>query len=386
MSAAAQNFLGPVLDGRLLVRGVNWLGDAVMTTPALLRLRQACPRAQITLLTPAKLAELWREHPAVDGVIGVPAGESAWAVSRRLRGERFAAAIVLPNSPRSAFEPWLARIPARAGYARPWRNWLLTTSIRTARRAPRMRKRSIAEIRRLTDGSVGARQDSAPGAGDYSGHQVYDYLHLLEALGAAAGTEVPSLHVASRETQLVQEKFFTGPYAGFAQPGALLLGLNPGAEYGPAKRWPADRYVELTRSLLREHPAAGVLVFGGPADQDLAAPVAAAAGGRGLNLAGKTTLRELMALLKRCSVLITNDTGPMHVAAALGTPVVGIYGSTSPELTAPGRPGIFPGALVRRTPACAPCFRRECPIDFRCMLELTPAQAFDAARRLLPQR
>ena len=137
---------------RLLVRGVNWLGDAVMTTPALQRVREAFPRAHIMLLTHEKLRPLWQQHPSVDTVITFQPGERPWAMARRLRSEGFDAALVLPNSPRSALEVWLARIPRRIGYAARWRSWLLTQAVLPRPGRQQMHKRSEREIRRLIRG------------------------------------------------------------------------------------------------------------------------------------------------------------------------------------------------------------------------------------------
>ncbi len=383
MKTASASFLAGMQNRRLLVRGVNWLGDAVMTTPALLRVREACPAARITLLCPTKLADLWRGHPALDDLVGFAPGESIWSVTRRLREGDFDGALVLPNSPRSALEAWLARIPRRAGYARSWRNWLLTQAVAAPVGRIGMRKRSVAEIRQLIAHGQSARVGGSNAAIESSHHQVYDYLYLAGALGAGAEVCAPLLRVSEVEEVQAREKYLSGAGAGFAKPGTIWVGLNPGAEYGPAKRWPLDRYVEVAMGLLRMNPNLGLVVFGGRAEVEMGERLVAAGGARILNLAGKTSLRELMALLKVCSLLITNDTGPMHVASALGTPVVGIFGSTSPELTAPGRPGQFPGRLVRAHAVCSPCFLRECPVDFRCMQAVTVADVLAAARSIL---
>ena len=127
---------------RILVRGANWLGDAVMTTPALLRLREKFPGAHITLLTPEKLADLWTHHPAVDETISFAPGESVFTIGKKLRAGKFDLALVLPNSPRSALEVFLAGIPHRAGYARPWRNFFLTQTVPPRPEAVKMRKRT----------------------------------------------------------------------------------------------------------------------------------------------------------------------------------------------------------------------------------------------------
>ena len=348
---------------RILVRGVNWLGDAVMTTPALLRLREHFPVAHITLLTPAKLQDLWIGHPAVDDTIAFAAGEGLWSIAQKLRDGRFDLALVLPNSPRSALETWLARIPRRIGYARPWRNALLTYTIPSRPGAVKMRKRTPEEIRALTavSGSVdGGRVPVIPAAA----HQLYEYLHLVAALGASAEPLAPQLAVSPAELSAVREKF------GLVTAPTPLVGLNPGAEYGPAKRWPAERFIAAALAVSAQTPCTWA-VFGGNNDRATAESIETALRAAKLtvvNLAGRTSLRELMAALKLCRVLLTNDTGPMHVAAALGTPVVVPFGSTSAELTGPGLPGDPRHRLLKSDAVCSPCFLRECPIDFRCLL------------------
>jgi len=157
-----------------------------------------------------------------------------------------------------------------------------------------------------------------------------------------------------------------------------LLGLNPGAEYGPAKRWPVEKFIAAAQEIQRQTNC-GCVILGGKGDQMLADEIAGAVPGA-RNLAGKTSLRELMALLKLCRVLLTNDTGPMHVAAALGTPVVVPFGSTSPGLTGPGLPGDPRQRLLKSDAPCSPCFLRECPIDFRCMNGLSIERVVRAVR------
>ena len=148
-----------------------------------------------------------------------------------------------------------------------------------------------------------------------------------------------------------------------------IFGLNPGAEYGPAKRWPVEKFISAAKEIQQRTNCAWIL-FGGKGDATITNQIESAIRNQKseiINLAGITSLRELMALLKLCRVLLTNDTGPMHVAAALGTPVVVPFGSTSPELTGPGLPGDARNLLLKSDAPCAPCFLRECPIDFRCM-------------------
>lgn len=346
------------------MRGVNWLGDAVMTTPALLRLRERFPEAHITLLTPEKLHNVWRQHPAIDEVIAIEAGEGLFSVGRKLHEKQFDLALVLPNSPRAALEVWLAKIPQRIGYARPWRNWFLTQVIPARPGHAQMHKRSVAEIKKLVAGNSESKTRNSEFSN--SAHQVHEYLHLAAALGANPGPLPPQLVVTQEEIEATKRKF------GLEKIVKPILGLNPGAEYGPAKRWPTLRFVAAADEI-QQHTDCVWLILGGKGDVPIANVIEngmrALTEGRSakINLAGKISLRELMALLKLCRVLLTNDTGPMHVAAALGTPVVVPFGSTSPELTGPGLPGDPRHHLLKSGAPCAPCFLRECPIDFRCM-------------------
>ena len=372
---------------RGLVRGVNWLGDAVMTTPALQRLREALPEAHIALLTPHKLADLWQHHPSVSATITFSAGESPWSVARRLRAENFQAALVLPNSFRSALEVWLARVPQRIGYARPWRNWLLTQHMPLRPGHMRMPKRSVSEIRRLVRHTADGSPPAAECVPPRLAHQIHDYLHLAAARGANSEPLPPRLEITSAEMRQAEDAFLSdwrakAQYTVPTKP-LILLGLNPGAEYGPAKRWPAESFAAVVREVSRKMPHCLWLAFGGEGDRVLCGEIDRLAGGRVLNLAGKTSLRQLMALLKLCRVVLTNDSGPMHVAAALGTPVVVPFGSTSPELTGPGLPGNTRNQLLRSDAPCSPCFRRTCPIDFRCMTGIGPERVIEAVCRAI---
>jgi len=192
-------------------------------------------------------------------------------------------------------------------------------------------------------------------------NQVHEYLHLVAALGANPGPLAPQLAVTAEEIEAAKKKF------GLENISQPVFGLNPGAEYGPAKRWPAEKFIAAAKEIQKQTDCVW-LIFGGKGDIELAGRIESEIRNPKSeirNVCGQTSLRELMALLKGCRVLLTNDTGPMHVASALGTPVVVPFGSTSPELTGP----IFsPNAKILKSDApCSPCFLRECPIDFRCM-------------------
>jgi heptosyltransferase-2 len=373
---------------RILVRGTNWLGDAVMTTPALLRLREQFPAAHIAILTPQKLKDLWRRHPAINETISFAPGESVFATGKRLRAGQFDLALVLPSSPRSALEVLLAGIPQRIGYARPWRNFFLTQAVAPRAEAVKMRKRSVAEIQSL----VAARQNGAgvppanrsPHAGGtpaplLKAHQIHEYLRLAAALGANPEPLPPQLFVAPEEMEAAKTKL------GLEEISRPVFGLNPGAEYGPAKRWPVEKFIATAKEIQQRTNCLWFL-FGGKGDLQLAAQIESEIQNSKFkihNFCGKTSLRELMALLKLCRVLLTNDTGPMHVAAALDVPVVAPFGSTSPELTGPGLPGDARNHLIKSDAPCSPCFLRECPIDFRCLNGIGVEQVVEAVVKSL---
>lgn len=358
---------------RILVRGVNWLGDAVMSTPALLRLRDARPRAHIALLTAAKLADLWKCHPAIDEVIPFTKTDGIGNISKRLRAGRFDLALIFPNSFRSACESWMAGIPARLGFAGNGRSLMLTKVVPRRPTDIVMHKRSTSEVLQLEEQSPEKPRDRYP----TSGHHLHNYLHLVAHLGANPTPAPPKIAVTPEEKERFRAKLLLAS-------GLPVIGLNPGAEYGPAKRWPAERFIQAALQVERQRPSVW-LITGGPGDIPLANQLTAAlqhANPKGPvpivhNLAGKTSLRELCVALASCDCVLTNDTGPMHLAAAVGTAVIVPFGSTSPELTGPGLPGEEKHRVILGQAPCAPCFRRECPIDFRCMLSIPPERAVE---------
>jgi len=320
-------------------------------------------------LVPDKISELWKNHPAVNEVISFSSGEGVFAVGQKLRAGKFDVALVLPNSPRSALEVFLAGIPQRIGHARPWRNFFLTRAVPSRAEAVKMHKRTVAEIQKLT--ATGSVLSLKPQISN-SAHQIHEYLHLAAALGADPEPLAPHLAVTPEEIEAAKKKF------GLDQVSQPIFGLNPGAEYGPAKRWPAEKFIAAAMEIQKQTNCCW-LIFGGKGDIALAEHIESEIRNPKSeirNVSGQTSLRELMALLKCCRVLLTNDTGPMHVAAALGTPVVVPFGSTSPELTGP----VFsPNATILRSAApCSPCFLRECPIDFRCMNGITVESVIEA--------
>ncbi|HEY1476387.1 MAG TPA: lipopolysaccharide heptosyltransferase II, partial [Chthoniobacterales bacterium] len=319
----------PLKPFRILVRSSNWLGDAVMTTPAVRRLKRGRPDVRLTVLTRSKLADFWRLVPEVNEVITIDPGDSIFRIASKIRG-RFEVAILFPNSIRAAIETWLAAIPRRVGYHRPWRDFFVNQFIPDAPFPAPLR------------------------------HQTDHYLRIADRVGANLGEPLP------------QEVHRT------VEPG--LAGLCPGAEYGPAKRW-----TEFDRAAgqLSERQGIHWLIFGTANERPLAADIMKTLGTSATDLTGRTSLLELAAQLRRCRLLLTNDTGTMHLAAFLGVPTVSIFGSTEPQLTRPNGEG---HVVIRHHVECSPCFLRECPLDFRCMKAVTVEEVVREVERALGTR
>ena len=375
---------------RILVRGVNWLGDVIMTLPALYRLREAFPNASITVLTAPKLADVYKSQPVVDATLLAAPEATLQAQAAQIRAGNFDTGLIFTHSPRSAVPFWLARVPHRIGYGERGRAMLLTEAVR-APFAIKIHKRPLEEIKRLA-----ARQDADPtylGSRPAPAHHLRHYLHLVAAMGGDGTPLAPHLFVPDAELRAVEERFAL-PSSDSARP---LFGLNPGAEYGLAKRWPPERFIAAAIALQRRLNCRWIIT-GGRADGELTTRIAQAIQAAAdadnprpteafshqvvWNTAGQTSLPELFALLRLCSVVVANDTGPMHAAAAVGASVVVPFGSTAPEFSAPGLPGSDKHRLLIPNAACAPCFQRVCPIDFRCMHSISAAQVVEAVAGL----
>lgn len=314
---------------RILIRSGNWLGDAVMSTEAVRRIKRGRPDAEVTILAKRNLVEFWETIPEVDAVIPIEQKEGVLGVAKRIR-DRFDVAILFPNSPRSGIEVWLAKIPRRVGYRRPWRNFFLNQSI------------------------------PEPAPPQPVTHQSRIYLRIAERIGADVSEPLP-------------------PVAAWA-PEPLTLGLCPGAEYGPAKRWP--HFGEAARLLSEQHGIRWI-IFGTAKERELGDQIASEIGANAMNLAGETTLSQLIRELGRCRALLTNDTGTMHLAAHLGVPTIALFGSTEPALTGPVGAGHM---VIRHHVECSPCFLRQCPIDFRCMNRITVVEVVDAVEKVLARQ
>jgi lipopolysaccharide heptosyltransferase II len=327
---------------RILIRSSNWLGDAVMSVPAVRAMKKGRPDVHVTIAAPDKIAPMWKLIPEVDAVIPLPNG-SLVAVVRQLRQEMpFDVAILFPNSLRVALETWSSGISRRVGYRGHWRSWVMNQIVREPRK---------------------------PGPPE---HHSLRFLRIARECGAeASNMEVPNLN----QTSKIQ------PSQGYGLAGKhqTLIGLCPGAEYGPAKRWLSERFAEAAAKI-SAHSSAQWILFGTKNDAAIGEQIAAAIGDHCVNRIAQTTLDQLIDELQQCRLLLTNDTGTMHLAALLGVPVVAVFGSTEPRLTGPLGNGHI---VLRRHVECSPCFLRECPIDFRCMKAVSSDEVADAVLSLL---
>jgi heptosyltransferase II len=325
---------GDLKPFRILIRSTNWLGDAVMSVPAVRAIKDGRPDAHVTIAAPAKIASMWNLIPEVDAIISLP-NTSFLAVVRVLKQQpAFDVAILFPNSLRVALETWLSGIPRRVGYRSHGRSWLVNQIVREPRKAGPPEHHSLR------------------------------FLRIADGCGAeTSNIEVP------KPNQISNIKHQT------------LLGLCPGAEYGPAKRWLPERFAEAAAKISAQLSAQWILL-GTKNDIAVGQQIAAAIGDHCLNRIGQTTLDELIDELRQCRVLLTNDTGTMHLAALLGVPVVAIFGSTEPRLTGPLGNGHL---VLRHHVECSPCFLRECPIDFRCMRAVTADEVAHAVLAMLKE-
>jgi heptosyltransferase II len=335
---------------RMLIRGTNWIGDAVMSEPALSAIRQAFPKADITLLVKPAIAELFQQHPAIDHLLvyehrGRHARLSGkWALGSELRRGRFDVAILFQNAFEAALLAFLAGIPRRYGYGTDGRAFLLSDAITAPNRT------ALA-------------------------HQTQYYLDLLRPLGITPLPAAPRLFVSDSEEERMTQRLME---AGI-QATERLIGINPGSTYGSAKRWLPERFAQAADRMVEQF-GGRVVIVGAAGEEALGQAIAEKMLSKPVVLSGRTSIRELMSIIKRCRLFITNDTGPMHIAAAFGVPVVAIFGSTDFRTTSPfGETH----QIVRQPVECSPCLLRECPIDHRCMTGVTVEHVCEAAAKQL---
>jgi heptosyltransferase-2 len=323
-----------VLTGchKIVIRATNWLGDAVMSLPAIRAVRNALPRAHLAVLARPWVADLYSRESAIDQLIVYPGRQ--WSFIRQLRAERFDCAILLQNAFEAALVVRLAGIPRRIGYARDARGWLLTDAIPV----------------------------SLPG--EIPRHERFYYLELLRRAGIIE--RLP-------DADAIQ-------LTGWGVGAGDSIGVSPGAAYGNAKRWLPERFAEAALRL-----GGPVAVFGSAGERPLCEIVAELirkGGGTVHNFAGETSLAQFIERAAACRLFLTNDSGAMHIASALGVPTVTVFGSTDHTTTGPtGRSA----RVVREPVDCSPCLLRECPIDHRCMTRVTVEQVVQAATLWTPE-
>jgi heptosyltransferase-2 len=335
----------PSSVSRILVRAPNWLGDAVMSLPALLAIRRVFAHAHLAVAARPSVADLYSRERAIDQVIPYNAARREFAA--RLRDERFDAAILLQNAFDAALVTWMARIPVRIGYNRDGRGLLLTHAI------------------------------ALPELGDIPRHERFYYLELLRRAGLIEHLD------PSEEIRL--DRIAEARAAGLGRLRAMGInapaaGVSPGAAYGNAKRWLPERFAEAAAKC-----GMPVVIFGSSSERALCDEMASAltrAKVEARNLAGQTTLREFIDLAAACRIFLTNDSGAMHVASALGVPSVTVFGATDDAATGPTGPW---ARIVREHAECSPCLLRECPIDHRCMTRVTSVHVASAALTLLEE-
>jgi len=328
---------------KIMIRATNWVGDAVMALPALRTVRKRFPQAEIAIVARPYVADIYRFQDVADLLIpydlrGEHAGISGREhLATQLRAQKFDVALLLQNAFDAAWLAWRARIPVRIGYARDGRSLLLTKSI------------------------------PLPRLGEIPAHEKFYYLELLRRVGwleELLDDPFIALNVSPDANSRAAE---TLRNAG-ARPNALRVAIGAGASYGSAKCWPPSRFAEVANRLQAESDA-DVILFGTAAEAAVSQAIAGEMGHPPIDLTGKTAIADLPALLSQCHLFLGNDSGAMHVAAAVGLPVVAVFGPTDARGTAPVTPRC---TIVQEKPYCSPCFLRRCPTDHRCMTQVTP--------------
>lgn len=330
---------------KILIRGPNWVGDAVLAIPAMKAVRSHFPEAEITLLVRPWVAGLFTSASFIDKVWTEPRPSrfNDWTrVTRELRARQFDLGLLLPNSFESALMMFLGRVERRIGYATDGRSWMLTSAV--------------------------------PQTDDHR-HQVHYYLDLLKPL--SVGDEHPSIEITATGEERTTARRLLGSDG--IPTAARFMVLNPGAAYGSAKRWYEDRFAGVADALAEEF-GLHVAIVGSEDERAIAEQIRSLMKNKTAVLNGKTSLETLIGVLAESSLMITNDSGPMHIAAALGIPTVAVFGSTDEKVTGPCGPRT---RIVKHPVECSPCLLRDCPIDHRCMTRVSVDDVCRAARELM---
>jgi len=336
---------------KILIRATNWVGDAVMALPALRAVRKRFADAEIAIVGRPYVADLYRDQEICNQLIpydpkGLHAGFSGRErLAAELRAQKFDVALLLQNAFDGAWLVWRANIPERIGYARDGRGFLLTKPV------------------------------PLPRPGEIPAHEKFYYLELLRRVGWLDSVQDESfidLHVSKEKRRSAHE--FLRKFG--ARQGALRIAIGVGASYGSAKCWPPSRFAEVANRLQSEVDA-DVILFGTIAEATVSMAIAAEMSRSPIDLTGRTAIADLPALLSQCHLFVGNDSGAMHVAAAVGLPIVAVFGPTDPFGTAPVTPRC---SIVQQKPYCSPCFLRRCPTDHRCMTAVTADMVEAVAR------
>lgn len=328
--------LKQIHPSNIIVRMPNWVGDVVMATPVLRDLRRTYPEANITAMCRSPMGELLLESPDIDEIFSfskpsrLVRREEKKNIIDKLQKGKYDLGIILPNTFSSAWWFWQGGVEYRLGYKGACRGGLLTHPIE-------------------------------PPLNIQKQHLVLTYKALLSPLGIAISDTKPKLYLKKEETE--EAKLLLSQHG--VKPHHRIVGINPGAAYGSAKCWLPERFREVTARLLEDKDLI-IMYFGDLITANLVKEICQGLSPRVINMAGLTSLRELAALISICDVLLTNDSGPMHLAGAFSTPVVALFGSTSSIMTGPWNQA----KIIQKHVACSPCYRRTCPIDFRCMKQI----------------
>lgn len=327
------------------MRATNWVGDAVMSLPALRALRGRYPAAHIAILAKPWVGDLYGREPFCDELIPYTPKTLAekWAAGRALRGRGFDVAILLQNAFEAAAVAFAAGIPERIGYARDGRSLLLTKAV------------------------------AVPKPGQHERFYYLELLHRAGILDRVPECEAIRLDGAGAARAAGLERFAARGM------GGVLVGVSPGAAYGSAKRWLPERFAEAASRVAGEM-GGRVAIFGSAAERDVCEAVARGVTVPVHNFAGETSLGEYIELAAACRVYLTNDSGPMHIASALGLPTVAVFGATNHVTTGPTGPL---ARVIRENVECSPCLKRECPIDHRCMTRVSAERVALTALDLL---
>lgn len=336
---------------KILIRATNWVGDAIMALPALRTVRARFSGVEIAIVARPYVADIYLDQQICNQFItydsnGTHAGFSGRErLAAELRAQKFDVALLLQNAFDAAWLAWRANIPERIGYARDGRSLLLTKPV------------------------------PVPKPGEIPTHEKFYYLELLRRAGWLDSLPDESF-IAMTVPEAKRHRAAEFLVESGARPYALRVAIGAGASYGSAKCWPPAQFAELANRLQSQKDV-DILLFGTAAEAAVSNAIAADMHRPPINLTGKTAIADLPALLSQCQLFIGNDSGAMHIAAAVGLPVVAVFGPTDPLGTAPVTPRC---TIVQEKPYCSPCFLRRCPTDHRCMAKVTPDMVEAAAR------